>query len=82
MGSTTIMLANISRYVQQNASGMLPALCGKFTTGGRYNNIISRNDRDILHDLLWHIPNISRNDSFPGITPGTCIKFAGVDLSG
>ena len=84
MGSTTIMLANISRYVQQNASGMLhvPALCGKFTTGGRYNSIISRNDTRYVTDMLWHIPNISRNDSFPGITPGTCIKFAGVDLSG
>ena len=68
MGSTTIMLANISRYIQQNASGMLPALCGKFTTGSRYNGIISRNDAGYVTDMLWHIPNISRNDSFPGIT--------------
>ena len=68
MGSTTIMLANISRYIQQNASGMLPALCGKFTTGGRYNSIISRNDAGYVTDMLWPIPNISRNDSFPGIT--------------
>ena len=57
---------------------MLPALCGKFTTGGRYDSIISRNDTRDVTDMLWHTPNISRNDRITG----TCIKFAGVDLSG
>ena len=60
------MLANISRY---NQWYMLPALCGKFSTSGRYNSIISRNDTRYVTDMLWHITNISRNGSFPGITP-------------
>ena len=42
---------------------MLPALCGKFTTGGRYNSIISRNDAGYVTDILWHVTNISRNDT-------------------
>ena len=42
---------------------MLSTFCGKFVVG-----TFSRNDTEYVTGVLWLVTNISRSDSFQGIT--------------